>query len=105
MIKAILSFLWGGFVGLVATALHNAYVPFGLIFSLLFIAVGVWVVGRKTYSRSYKFISLAGLIAIVLRAAISGTGKEVLILSNTTGTFFLVFGTIIAVVMALRPAN
>ena len=105
MIKALLSFFWGGFVGLVATALHNAYVPFGLIFSLLFIGVGIWVVGRKTYSRSYKFIALAGFIAIELRGAISGTGKEVLIISNTTGMFFLIFGTLIAVVMALRPAN
>ena len=105
MIKALLAFIWGGFVGLAGTVFHNAFVPFGFFFAMVSIAVGIWAVGRMTYSRRYKLIAVAGLLVIVLKGAISGTGNEILILSNATGTLFLIFGTLIAVLMALRPAD
>lgn len=105
MIKGFLAFIWGVFLGLAATVFHNAFVPFGFLLALASIAVGIWAVGRMTYSRRYKLIAVAGLMAIVLRSAITGTGNEILILSNTTGTLFLVFGTLIAVLMALRSAD
>jgi hypothetical protein len=105
VIKALLAFIWGGFVGLAGTVFHNAFVPFGFLFAMASIAVGIWAVGRMTYSRRYKLIAVAGLLAIVLKGAISGTGNEILILSNTTGTLFLIFGTLIAVLMALRSAD
>lgn len=105
MIKGLLAFIWGVFLGLAGTVFHNAFVPFGFLLAMASIAVGIWTVGRMTYSRRYKLIAVAGLIAIVLRSAITGTGNEILILSNTTGTLFLIFGTLIAVLMALRPAD
>lgn len=80
--------------------LHDAYVPFGLIFALLGSSIGVWLVGRMWGLRRYKVATVFAWLALVLRAGSLGVGNELLVQGNATGNALVVGGCLILFVVA-----
>ena len=84
--------LWGAILGGAAVLLHDAFVPFGLILSLLGSGVGVWLVGRKWESRRYKVLAALGWVIVILRGGSLGVGGELLLQGNFAGNALVVGG-------------
>lgn len=93
--KLIGSLVWGGIFGVAAVLLHSAFLPFGLILSLLGSGIGIWLVGRTWGLRRYKVLASFAWILVAWRAIAWGVGGERLVQLDTTGVVFIFVGWIV----------
>jgi hypothetical protein len=98
------SFVGGVLLSTASVLLHNAFVPVGLILSLLGSGTGIWLIGKYFGGRRYKLVAVAGWIAVLLRAASPGIGGELLIEGNAMGNA-LVVGGFITLLLSLLTRN
>ena len=103
--RYLYSVIFGAFLGFTSTILHNAWQPFGFLLSLIFIFLGVRLLGIKFYYRKYKVIAAIGWLLVVLRAGTPGLGDELLIYGNTYGIQFLLFGFVTAFLAVITPRS
>lgn len=96
--------LWGAILGGAAVLLHGAFVPFGLILSLLGSGIGIWLVGRHWGSRRYKVLAAIGWVFITFLGASPGIGGELLVEGNFAGNALVVGGFATLVVAVLVRA-
>lgn len=96
--------LWGAILGAASVLLHDAYLPYGLLFVLLCTGIGTWLLGRAWGFRRYKIISAVAWIGIVLRAGSLGTGGELLVQGNSAGNALVAGGFIILIFAILAPS-
>ncbi|MEI9907707.1 MAG: hypothetical protein WDO06_07310 [Actinomycetota bacterium] len=101
--KWIASFLGGAILGISSVALHNAFLPFGLVISLLGTWVGVSLIGKACGDRKFKVSAALGWIAIVLRASLPGVGGELLVEGNFAGNTLITVGIILVVAAVFVP--
>lgn len=92
MVKLVGAFVWGAILGAAAVLLHSAFVPFGLILTLLGSGVGIWLIGKKWGLRRYKLLASIGWVLIVLRGGRPGVGGELLIQGNFAGNALVIGG-------------
>jgi hypothetical protein len=96
--KFIFYILTGVVTGGVAILLHQSLPPYGVIASVLLTFLAIWLIGRRSGKRLYKWAAAIGWIAIVLRASIFGTGQELLVQGDGVGSSLLLLGTISALI-------
>ena len=75
--------------------------PYGLILSLFGSAVSIWALVQKTGQRSSGGVAAFIWILIAWRAAMPGSGGELLILGNSMGEILVVAGSLIVAATAL----
>ncbi len=92
--KALVSVFLGVAFGACSVLLHNAFVPGGLILSLLGSGVGIWLIGRGWARRRYKAIAAISWFLIVLRAGVLGVGNELLVEGNAMGNTLVLAGVV-----------
>ena len=93
--RYLLALLSGAVTGAIAILLHQSVPPFGVIASLLFSYLAIWLVGRAFSSRSLKWVAALGWIAIILRGSTFGEGQELLVQGDGVGSTLLLLGTLI----------
>ena len=96
--KIVVSAFLGVAFGACSALLHNAFVPSGLIISLIGSGVGIWLIGRGWGRRLYKSIAACGWFLIVLRAGVFGVGNELLIEGNTMGDSLILAGVVMLII-------
>lgn len=92
----LLSLVCGAATALIAILLHQSLPPFGVIASLLFTYLAIWLVGRTFGSRRYKWWATFAWIIVLFRAATFGAGQELLVQGDGVGSTLLLLGTLIA---------
>ncbi len=97
------SLVWGGIVGAAAVLLHDAYVPIGLILTLLGTGIGIWLPGRAWGARRYKVFAAIGWVASVLIGGIPGVGGELLVQGNFAGNALVMAGLATIVFAVIAP--
>ena len=100
--KFFLSLLFGAFVGISGTFLHNGYRPFGLIVSLLALVMGTRLVRNMYLSKMANAFFALGWLLIIVRASTLGNGGEILIEANNFGNLFVFGGMAIIAISLLR---
>lgn len=101
MKNLVLSVLVGALASAAAILLHMQLQPFGLIVGLLGSAVSIWALVHKTGQRSTGALAALVWIFIAWRAALPGSGGELLILGNSVGEILVVAGSLIVAATAL----
>lgn len=92
MLKLIGSFVWGAILGAAAVLLHSAYMPFGLLLSLIGSGLGIWSIGRAWGMRRFKVFAAVGWALVILRGGTSGVGGELLVQGNVAGNTLVIAG-------------
>ena len=92
----LLSLISGAATAVIAILLHQSIPPFGVIASLLFTYLAIWLVGRIFGSRRYKWWAAFAWIIVLFRGATFGTGQELLVQGDGVGSTLLLLGTLIA---------
>jgi len=100
--RAVIALLFGVAVGIAGTFLHNAYRPLGLIFALVAVALGAYLVREMYRARLHSLLFALGWIFVVVRASTLGNGGEILIQSNGYGNILVLGGALTLLVSALR---
>lgn len=90
------SLIYGAFTAVIAVLLHQSIPPFGVIASLVFSYLSIWMIGRHFGGRQFKWAAFIGWIAVTLRAALFGEGQELLIQGDAVGSTLLLLGSLIA---------
>ncbi len=93
--RYLLALLSGAFTGVIAILIHQSVPPFGVIASLLFSYLAIWLIGRTFAARSFKWIAALGWIAVLLRGSTFGEGQELLVQGDGVGSTLLLLGTLI----------
>lgn len=94
--QLILSLIYGAFTAVIAILLHQSIPPFGVIASLFFSFIAIWMIGRHFGGRKFKWAAFIGWLAVIFRAATFGEGQELLIQGDSVGSTLLLLGTVIA---------
>ena len=96
--------IFGIFVGVAGTFLHDAYRPAGVIVSLSALVFGTILIRHMFNSRVSTFAFALGWVGVIIRASTLGNGGELLIQANITGNLFAFGGALFLVValLALR---
>ncbi len=89
--KYLLSLVFGALVGISGTFLHNGYRPWGVVVSLVALAMGSRLIRNMYLSKLASALFGIGWIFIIVRASSLGNGGEILIEANLFGNVF-VFG-------------
>jgi hypothetical protein len=92
MMRFFLATIAGISIGFIGIVIHNAFSPYGLLFSIVVTFTGIWLVGRFWGSRWLKIPAAFGWLAIVLKAASHGVSYEILVIGNNNGNAFLLAG-------------
>ena len=92
----------GAFSGAMATFIHYAFVPLGLIVALLGSIAGALLVRRFTGSRVSISLFAIAWTAVAFRAG-SYSGEELLIMANPVGYTLLYLGPILVFAPAFLP--
>ena len=100
--KLVGALIWGTVLGAAAVLLHGAYVPFGIVLSLLGSGVGIWLIGRAWGLRRYKVLAAFGWILVTLRGGYPGIGGELLVQGNFAGNALVVAGFAMLVFVVAR---
>ena len=100
----IFSIAIGALTGACAVLIHNFYSPLGPIFSILGTLMAIWAVGRKFGKRSYKLIAALSWIYVFSKAALLGSGGELLVQGDNAGSSLLFFGITALIVAIALPA-
>ena len=103
--KALTSVAVGIASGVAAVFLHLFFPPFGLALACLGTFAAIWAVGRKFGKRLFKLIAALAWLAIFLRAASFGTGREIFIQGDSLGNYFLALSFIALFLAIAFPAN
>ncbi|CAB4660082.1 MAG: hypothetical protein F2704_02405 [Actinobacteria bacterium] len=90
----------GAILGFSSLALHDSYHPYGLLLALVGSILGIWLLGRAWGLRRYKLLAALVLFSVVVRAATTGVGNELLIQGNSFGNLFFI-GSFIAAILAI----
>ncbi len=93
--RYLLALLSGAFTGVIAILIHQSVPPFGVIASLLFSYLAIWLIGRTFAARSFKWVAALGWIAVLLRGSTFGEGQELLVQGDGVGSTLLLLGTLI----------
>ena len=90
-----IALLSGAFAGLIAILLHQSAPPLGVMASLLFSYLAVWLVGRRYAARSFKLVAVLGWVAVLLRGSTFGEGQELMVQGDGVGSTLLLLGTLV----------
>ena len=101
--KWIASFLGGAILGISSIALHNAFLPFGLVVCLLGTWLGISLIAKAYGNRKYKITAAIGWVLIVLRASVPGVGGELLVEGNFAGNTLVIAGIALVVAAIFIP--
>jgi hypothetical protein len=98
----IAAIVFGVFIGALATFIHFALVPYGLIVALVGSLACSFLV--RGYTRSHLSVILFGLawFVVVFRGATT-SGEELLIMANTPGYTLLYLGPVLVLFPAILP--
>jgi hypothetical protein len=99
-VRYLLALLSGAFTGVIAILIHQSVPPFGVIASLLFSYLAIWLIGRTFAARSFKWVAVLGWIAVLLRGSTFGEGQELLVQGDGVGSTLLLLGTLIVLFAA-----
>lgn len=102
MIRSVVSILFGAGVGVSGVFLHNSYRPFGLIFSLVALLLGAYLVREMYRSRLNSWLYLAGWVLVIIRGSTIGNGGEILIEANLFGNILVLLGAALILGFTLR---
>ncbi len=102
MIRSVVSILFGAGVGVSGVFLHNSYRPFGLIFSLIAILFGGYLVREMYRSRLNSWLYLLGWVLVIVRGSTIGNGGEILIEANLYGNILVLGGAALIFAFTLR---
>lgn len=100
--RFIFSLLFGALVAVSATLIHQTLPPFGAIVGIAATFLGIWYLGRRYGNRRYKFYALIAWLLVIARAGSFGTGNELLIQGDSSGSALLMIG-FLAGLVALFP--
>lgn len=103
LMKFIGSFIWGLVLGAAAVLLHDAFVPFGLILTLLGTGIGIWLLGRAWRRRRYKVLAALGWALAILTGAVPGVGGELLVQGNFAGNALVIAGLATVMFAVVAP--
>jgi len=92
----------GAFSGAMATFIHHAFVPIGLIVALLGSIGGALLVRSLTRSRVSISLFAIAWTAVIFRAG-TYSGEELLIMPNTVGYTLLYLGPILVFAPVFLP--
>lgn len=96
--------LFGFFVGALATFIHFALVPFGLIVALVGSFVCALLIRSRSGSRVNILLFAIAWTLVVYRGA-SNEGEELLIMANTPGYTLLYLGPVLVFLPSLLPSR
>jgi hypothetical protein len=94
----------GALTGACAVLLHNFALPFGPILAILGTLISIWAVGRKFGKRTYKVVAAISWILIFSKASLLGSGGELLVQGDNSGSALLFFGFTALIVAIVLPA-
>ena len=92
--RVIFSILLGAMTAVIAILLHQSMPPVGVIASLLFIYLSIWMIGRHFGGKRFKRWAALGWIAVMLRASTFGAGQELLVQGDAVGSALLFLGAL-----------
>lgn len=105
MLRNLINLLFGAGIGISGVFLHNAYRPFGLIISSVALMLATYLL-REMYRTRTSFLFFAiGWLFIVVRAASTGNGGELLVEGNGYGTFLLLGGIVWLLIAFARTSK
>lgn len=99
--KYVLSIISGVALGVATVLVHNLWPPFGLIFVIISIFVGIRLIGKIWRGRAVRILAALAWLAVVTRAGSVGNGDEILILGNEIGNFFIFLGLVSAILASV----
>jgi uncharacterized membrane protein YeaQ/YmgE (transglycosylase-associated protein family) len=102
IVRRIASILFGLFAGALATFIHFALVPVGLIIALIGSLACSLVVRSFTRSRLTILLFAIAWSVVVYRGGIT-SGEELLIIANTPGYTLLYLGPLLVFLPAVLP--
>ena len=102
MIRSFVSILFGAGVGVSGVFLHNSYRPFGLVFSLIALLLGGYLVREMYRSRLNSWLYLLGWVLVIIRGSTIGNGGEILIEANLYGNILVLGGAALIFAFTLR---
>lgn len=103
--RLIVATSFGAAVGLADVLLHNSYRPFGLLLSLLALALGAYLIREMYKSRLSSWLYVFGWLAVIVRASSIGNGGEILVEANFYGNALVLGGVALLAVSTLRRRN
>ena len=95
-----IAFLSGAASAIAATLLHLQLPPLGILLALVGSALTIWRTTRWLGQRKYGFFAALGWIVLAWRAALPGTGGELLVQGDVLGEILVLAGSLIVVVTA-----
>lgn len=101
--RAFLAFIFGAITCAAAVLLHQTLPPLGLIAGLTGTALSMWWIGRKFGAKRYKKYAALGWVLVIYQAATFGTGHELLVQGDNSGTSLLLLGFATAVISSFLP--
>ena len=102
MIRSFVSILFGAGVGVSGVFLHNSYRPFGLVFSLIALLLGGYLVREMYRTRLNSWLYLLGWVLVIIRGSTIGNGGEILIEANLYGNILVLGGAALIFAFTLR---
>jgi hypothetical protein len=102
--KYLFSIVTGALLGAASVLVHNLWPPFGLIFVIMSIFIGIRLIGKTWGGRAVQIFATVSWTLVVTRAGTIGNGGEILILGNNIGNFFIFLGLISAILATLAKA-
>lgn len=102
IVTRIAAIIFGLFTGALATFIHFAFVPVGLIIALIGSLACSLVVRSFTHSRLTILLFAIAWSVVVYRGGIT-SGEELLIIANTPGYMLLYLGPLLVFIPTLLP--
>jgi hypothetical protein len=100
--KSIFSLLFGAFIAIAATLIHQSIPPFGVVIAIISTFTAIWWIGRYCGKKRYKFLTLFAWLVVIIRAGTFGAGQELLIQGDNAGSALLFIGFLAGLLAALR---
>jgi len=90
--KSVISLIFGAFVAIAATLIHQSIPPFGVSLAIISTFTAIWWIGRRYGKKRYKFLTLFSWLVVIIRAGTFGVGQELLIQGDNAGSALLFIG-------------
>ena len=100
--KSLFSLIFGAFIAIAATLIHQSIPPFGVAIAIISTFTAIWWIGRRYGKKRFKFLALFAWLVVIIRAGTFGAGQELLIQGDNAGSALLFIGFLAGLFAAFK---